>query len=272
MVFWELHTEQPVLNLRVLKDRSLAAGSAFAAILGIALYGSIFALPIFIQQLLGYDAETAGWTLFPGALGSAVAMIFIARVGPKIPDLRWLVALGALIVAGSMWYHSQFTLESGRHEMLWPVVFRGLGTGFMFVPLTTSAIANLKGRDLAEGSAIFNLTRQLGGSIGIAVLATKLTQQAQLHRATLVEHAGAYDPATLDRLQVVTRGMMARGYDAFTASQKAIAVLDASVQRQAVLLAFGDVFKLVMVLMICAIPLIAVLRRPSRGGPMHMGE
>ena len=272
LVWWELHTDQPVLNLRVLKDRSLAAGSAFAVILGIALYGSIFALPIFIQQLLGYDAETAGWILFPGALGSAVAMIFIARVGPKLPDMRWLIAIGAVMVSGSMYFHGQFTLDSGQHEMLWPVVFRGMGTGFMFVPLTTSAIANLKGRTLADGSAIFNLTRQLGGSIGIAVLATKLTQRAQQHRAALVEPAGVYDATTLDRLQMMARGFTSRGIDPMTAARKALAALDYTVQRQATLLAFSDVFHLVMILMLCALPLIAVLRRPARGGPLHMGE
>lgn len=271
MLWWELRVANPILNLRILKNRSLSAGSAFAAVLGLALYGSIFALPIYVQQLLGYDAETAGWILFPGAVGSAVALIMIARFSKLIPDLRYLIVIGAALVAYSMYMHGHFTTLSGPHNMLWPVVIRGFGTGCMFVPLATSAIEGLSGAEIPQGTAIFNLTRQLGGSIGIAFLATELTRRGSEHRADLVSMVGSYDPTTVQRLTALTRNLIAKGYDPYTAKQTAYQILDLTVQRQAIMLAFRDIFYIVGILMLLAIPLIFVLRKPGAGA-LHMGE
>ncbi len=271
LVVWELYVKEPILDLRVLKDRSLASGSLFAAVLGLALYGSIFAVPIYIQQLLGWDAETSGWILFPGAIGSAVAMIFIARAGSKIPDLRWLAVFGAVLLSTSMWMHSRFTIQSGRGDMLWPIALRGFATGCMFIPLATSAMGGLKGRSLAHGAAIFNLTRQLGGSVGIAILANLLTRRAAIHRATLVEHVVVGDPIATARLSAITQGLIARGVNAYTATQQALGILSNIVQRQATMLAFRDIFLIVGVLMLVSMPLIFLLGKPAPG-QMQMGE
>ena len=271
LVAWELYVKEPILDLRVLKNRSLASGSAFAVVLGIALYGSIFAVPIYIQQLLGWDAETSGWILFPGAIGSAVAMILIARLGSKIPDLRWLALFGAFLLCASMWMHSRFTTLSGRGDMLWPIALRGFATGCMFIPLATSAMAGLTGRALAQGTAIFNLTRQLGGSIGIAVLANLLTRQAAIHRAALVEHIVVGDPIAQARLSMISHGLVAKGVNAFVANRQALAILSATVQRQATMLAFRDIFLIVGMLMLVSTPLILLLRKPG-SGPVHIGE
>lgn len=271
LLWWEMRVKEPIIDLRVLRNRSLAAGSAFAAVLGLALYGSIFALPIYIQQLLGYDAETAGWALFPGAVGSAIALAVIARMGSRIKDLRWLIVLGSALLVVSMWMHAQLTTQSGTGDMLWPVVVRGFATGCMFVPLATTALAGLSGRDMAQGSAIFNLTRQLGGSVGIAILANELTRRSAIHRATLVEHLGRGDPQVMARLAATARGLMARGMDALMAKQQALALLDLSVQRQATMLAFRDIFLLVGAITLFSMPLIALLKQP-RGGQLHMGE
>ena len=271
LIAWELYVKEPVHDLRVLKDRSLASGSAFAAVLGIALYGSIFAVPIYIQQLLGWTAETSGWILFPGAIGSAVAMIFIARLGSRIPDLRWVAGFGAILLSVSMWMHAQFTTLSGRGDMLWPVAIRGFATGCIFIPLATSAMTNLKGRALAQGAAIFNLTRQLGGSVGIAVLANLLTRRAAIHRAALVEHLTMGNPIVQARISAITQGLVARGENAYMAARQALVILDATVQRQATMLAFRDVFLLVGLIMLVSTPLIALTERPP-SGHMHVGE
>ena len=271
MVVWELRVDEPVLDLRVLKDRSLASGSLFAVALGASLYGSVFALPIFIQQLLGYDAETAGWALFPGAIGAALAMALIARFGSKLKDLRPVIVFGAILLAYSMVLHSHFTLASGRRDMLWPVLLRGFGTGCIFVPLATSAMSHLKGRAMAQGAAIFNLTRQLGGSIGIAILATELTRRTAIHRADLVDDITRGAAATQQRLHELAGGFMAHGFDLFTARQKALGVLDLMVDRQATMLAFRDIFMLVAFIVVASIPLI-VLLRPREGAGLHMGE
>ncbi|GAC1652443.1 MAG: DHA2 family efflux MFS transporter permease subunit [Gemmatimonadaceae bacterium] len=266
MVWWELHTDTPVLDLRVLKNRSLASGATFAVALGMGLYGSVFALPIMMQQLLQYDAALTGWLLLPGAIASATAMFGIVRFGTKV-DLRALIITGAVILAFSMVLHARIDTESGPDAFFWPVALRGFGTGLMFVPLATSALAGLKGRDLAQGTAIFNLTRQLGGSAGIAILATLLTRQGAVHRATLVAGFGAYDPVTTQRLAAMTRAFIAKGFDPLTAQRKGYAVLDRLVQGQSLALAFADVFRSVAVIMLLSIPLVFLLKRPSGQGP-----
>ncbi len=266
MVWWELHVEEPVLNLRVLRDRSLWSGSIAGAALGMGLYGSIFALPIFAQQLLGFDAETTGWILFPGAVGSAVAMVIIARTS-RIIDGRIFVVLGACILSYSMFRHAQFTLQTGREDMFWPIVLRGFGTGCMFVPLTTAAMAGLFGRDLGQGAAIFNLSRQLGGSMGIAALATLLTRYRNSYDAYLSEHIGRGDPNVMERLATLTRGFQAAGADPQTAAARALAVLDRTVQGQATVLAFEQIFRLVGVVILLIIPLVFLLRKPKGGMP-----
>lgn len=266
MVWWELRVDEPVLNLRVLRDRSLWSGSIAGAALGMGLYGSIFALPIFAQQLLGFDAETTGWILFPGAVGSALAMVMIARTSRRI-DGRIFVVLGACILSYSMFRHSHFTLQSGREDMFWPIVLRGFGTGCMFVPLTTSAMAGLFGRDLGQGAAIFNLSRQLGGSMGIAALATMLTRYRNSYDAYLSEHIGRGDPEVLQRLSTLTQGFRAAGADSTTAAARALTVLDRTVQGQATVLAFEQIFRLVGVVILLIIPLVFLLRKPKGGMP-----
>jgi DHA2 family multidrug resistance protein len=129
----------------------------------------------------------------------------------------------------------------------------------------------LSGAEIPQGTAIFNLTRQLGGSIGIAFLATELTRRGSEHRADLVSMVGSYDPTTVQRLTALTRNLIAKGYDPYTAKQTAYQILDLTVQRQAIMLAFRDIFYIVGILMLLAIPLIFVLRKPGAGA-LHMGE
>ncbi|MEO8295906.1 MAG: DHA2 family efflux MFS transporter permease subunit, partial [Gemmatimonadota bacterium] len=187
MLWWELRVKEPILDLRVLKDRSLAMGSLFGAVLGMGLYGSTFALPLLAQGLLRFDAATTGMIMLPGAIGSAFSMMLIAKMGNKV-DGRWLIALGTMILSYAMFGHSHFTMQTSRAQMLWPVALRGVGIGLMFVPLTASSLARLQGRKLGQGAAIFNLSRQLGGSIGIAALATLLVRYTGTYRAVLSEH------------------------------------------------------------------------------------
>jgi DHA2 family multidrug resistance protein len=237
----------------------------------VALYGSIFAVPIYTQQLLGWNAETSGWVLFPGALGSAVAMIFLARLGSKIKDLRWVAAVGAILLCASMVLHSHFTTESGRGDMIWPITLRGFATGCMFIPLATYAVGGLRGKSLAHGSALFNLARQLGGSVGIAVLANLLTHQAAIHRVDLVSDLVAGNPVTDARMSAITHGMIAKGSDTYSAGHQALGILNGLVQRQATMMAFRDIFLIVAIVIAVSLPLIMLLRKPATAG-MRIGD
>ncbi|HEY2850041.1 MAG TPA: DHA2 family efflux MFS transporter permease subunit [Gemmatimonadaceae bacterium] len=271
LIWRELTVDEPILDLHVLKDRSLAGGAGFGVVLGVALYGSIFAVPIYTQQLLGWNAETSGWVLFPGAIGSAVAMIFLARLGSKIKDLRWVAAVGAILLCASMVLHSHFTTESGRGDMIWPITLRGFATGCMFIPLATYAVGGLRGKNLAHGSALFNLARQLGGSVGIAVLANLLTHQAAIHRVDLVSDLVAGSPVTDARMSAITHGMIAKGSDSYSATHQALGILNGLVQRQATMMAFRDIFLIVAIVIAVSLPLIMLLRKPATAG-MRIGD
>jgi MFS transporter, DHA2 family, multidrug resistance protein len=263
MIVWELHTDEPILELRVLRDRSLAAGSLFAFALGAGLYGSIFAEPLFMQQILHYDAETAGLLLLSGAIASAVMMIPLARFGDRI-DVRWLIAAGAVLLAYSMWLHAHLTAGVAEGTWHWLIITRGAALGMIFVPLTASAVAGLRGRALGHGSAIFNLTRQLGGSLGLSMLAAYLTRDAAINRAVLVTHASATGFGTRLRLQALERGFVSHGSDLFTAKQQALAALDGIINQQAYVIAFEHVFLWVGVAILAALPLVPMLRRPDQ--------
>ncbi len=267
LIWWELTTDQPMINLRLLRHRNLAAGCLAMAAVGLALYGSIFAVPLFTQNLLGYDAATTGWVLFPGAVGSAVAMFGITRM-PKTIDRRYITVTGACILVVAMFMHSQWTTQSGRPDMFWPIVLRGVGAGMMFVPLAASTVAGLKGPDMAQGSAMFNLARQLGGSFGLAWLATQLTTATAINRGNLVSHVTMFNPETQRRLTMLTAAMRTHVGDPVLAARQAQAILDRMVQGQALMLTYDQLFRVVGIVIFCCLPLLVLQRRPA--GPVEV--
>ena len=170
LIWHELRTDEPIVDLRILQNRQLAAGVIFAGFLGFALFGSVFVLPIFLQSVPRMTAWQTGRLILRGAIASALTMAAMGRLSSKI-DVRILVPIGATLFLISMWRLSVLTLDAGASDMFWPLIIRGVGLGFIFVPLTTAAMAELPMRDLAQGTGLFNLTRQLGGSLGIALMA-----------------------------------------------------------------------------------------------------
>jgi DHA2 family multidrug resistance protein len=269
-IVWELYTDHPVIRLRLLRHRSLAAGVLIMAGVGVALYGSVFALPQLTQNVLGYDATTTGLVMLPGAIGAAIAMFAVARI-PRSVDLRLVSATGGVILVISMYMHGSLSMQISEGTLFWPVFLRGIGVGFMFVPVAASTVAGLRGNDLAEGSAMFNLSRQLGGSFGLAFLATKVATGIDLHRSALVAHVAVGAPRTQRYLQAMAAVARAHGADPYTATRKAHAMLDNMVNAQALMLTYNQIFKLVGIIVVCIIPLILLQRKPTggAGAPAH---
>ena len=170
-VWHELTTEHPVVDLRILASRQLAVGVVFGGILGVCLYATVFVLPVYLQSLQGFTAEQTGFVILPGALASAFTMAVMGRLTGKF-DARLSIMAGVFIFALSMWKHGHFTMQSGMADFFWPLIFRGVGLGLIFVPLTNLALADLPMSKIPNGTGLFNLMRQLGGSVGIAVSAT----------------------------------------------------------------------------------------------------
>src|SRR5262249_14551917 len=171
----ELTAEHPVVDLHVLKDRSLAVGTLFTFILGFGLYSSVFVFPVFAQNLLGFSAMQTGLILLPGSLATAVMMPTVGKLLQKGVRPQIMNAVGFLSFFFFTWMLSHSTLESGRSDFFWPLVLRGLGLGLLFVPLTTLALSGLRGPAIAQGSGLTNMMRQLGGSFGVALITTYIT-------------------------------------------------------------------------------------------------
>jgi DHA2 family multidrug resistance protein len=265
LIIRELAIKEPVIDLRVLKNQQLAAGVMMGAFLGFALYGSVFVLPVFLQGLHGMTANQTGMIILPGALASAFTMAVVGRNSARL-DARVTVPIGASFFMFSMWSLSRLTFDSGAHELFWPLVARGVGLGLIFVPLTGATMAELVPEQLAQGTGMFNLTRQLGGSLGIAISATLLSRFTAQSRALLAEHVVVGDPLTTSRVEGLTRALIAKGADVLSAKQQALTILDRQLQGQASVLAFSKLYLLSGLALMASLPLLLLFRSgKSRG-------
>lgn len=258
----ELTTKYPAVDLRVLRHPSLAAGSLYSGLLGMGLYGALFAVPLFTQSVLGFTAMQTGLLLAPGALASAIVMVLLGKISNKI-DARILIAIGAVGTSWVMFQLVAITPQTGPDQLFLPLVERGAFTVLMFLPLSLATLAPLPRQDIAAGSGFYNLTRQLGGSIGIAILTTLLSRREFFHRARLVEHISIYNQQTNQRLDLLTQTLQSRGMDPATAHQQAIALIERSIDTQAAIMSYSDIFWFVAVIFLTSLPLLLFL---GRGG------
>ena len=268
LLWRELTTEHPVIDFRVLRHRQMWVGTLLGVVMGIGLYAMSFTLPVFMQGNLRMTAEQTGWILMPGALATAVSMAVVGRITNRF-DPRLLITAGALTFALAAWKLSLITGESGAHDFFWPLILRGVGLGFMFVPLTTITLAELSPMELAQGTGLYNFFRQLGGSFGIAGISTLLIRYTAQNRANLVAHVSTLDPLSVARIDMITRGMMARGYDFWTAQRQALALVDQQLMGQASVLAYGRIYELSALLILLLIPLLLLVRKTRGLGGAH---
>ena len=260
-VWWELRRRNPAVDLRVLRHRSLAAGSAFSLVLGMGLYSTVFVVPVFAQTVLGYTATQTGLLILPGALASGFTMALLGRVVSRF-DPRLLIGAAALGMVATMFAMGTIGHDTGADALWWPLIFRGITTVVMFLPLSLATLGPLPREDVGAGSGFYNLTRQLGGSFGIAVLALALEHQQAVHRAHLVESLAITDPRLQQRLVELQLWLASRSGTGGTLPDQALQVLTLQVDRQAALLAYGDVFRLVGLLFLAVTPLVLLLGRP----------
>jgi MFS transporter, DHA2 family, multidrug resistance protein len=263
-VLWELRIKHPVVNLRVLRHRSFAAGVFFGAVLGLGLYGAMFALPVFLQGVKRFSAMETGMVMLPGALAAACMMpvvgMLVSRVRPVI-----LVGIGVVGMAVTTYWLHTITQDTGYWDLFWPLVCRGACMGFLFAPLSLATLLVLHGRELPEGTALFNLSRQLGGSIGIAFIATFVHHRADFHLSRMLEHLSAYNPTTWLMTQALQHGLVQKGFSSSEAAHGALQLLQMKAQLQASILAYEDVFVLVAFLLIASLPLL-LLFNTKKGG------
>jgi DHA2 family multidrug resistance protein len=198
-------------------------------------------------------------------------MFVVGRMANKL-EPRLTITVGALIFATAAWQLSKITGESGAGDFFWPLILRGAGLGLMFVPLTTITLAELAPKELGQGVGLYSFFRQLGGSFGIAAIATLVAKYTAEFRAILGDHVAMNDPTSLARIEMLTRGMMARGADAWTARQQALTLLDRQLFGQASVIAYSRIYTIAAGLILLLIPLLLLVRQTKNTGETHIME
>jgi DHA2 family multidrug resistance protein len=191
-------------------------------------------------------------------------MAIMGRTHGKF-DARLSIVAGVGIFALAMWKHAHFTTDSGMHDFFWPLIFRGVGLGLIFVPLTNLALADMPLSKIANGTGLFNLMRQLGGSMGIAISATLVQRFTATHRADLIAHVSLFSDVARGRLTSITNAMIASGTPAPVAQQKAVMVMNGMVTKQAMMLSFEQLFMLFGAIFVLSLVLLFFMHPPKAG-------
>jgi MFS transporter, DHA2 family, multidrug resistance protein len=264
LIIHELTSDDPVVDLRVFKERTYAAGVFMMAVVGFVLYGSMVLLPIMLQTLLGYSAVDAGIAMAPRGIGAFLVMPLVGILTAKI-DVRKLLASGLLVGGLTLIWLGQLNLQAGYWDIFWPQFLQGVGMALMFVPLTTIAMAAISPERMGNATSLFNLMRNIGGSVGIAMTATILGRQRQATSSVLGEHLTVFDPATQQMLAQLKAAFMAGGIDAVTATERAYAALAGMLARQASMVSFVMLFRGLGVIFLVMIALVVIMKRPKQG-------
>jgi DHA2 family multidrug resistance protein len=270
-VVWELTVEKPAVNLRVLKNRSLATGTAIGAVLGAVLFSTLFLLPIYMQEFLGYDAMQTGLALMPRSLVMLVTIPIVGALYNKTSP-RMVISFGLALGAFTCFQMSRFTLLTSNQEILIPQMIQGVALACIFIPLSTVALATIDRKRMSDATGLNNLVRQLGGSFGVAIFAALLTRYTVDARVGLVAHVPVGDPNVMQRLQGMQTMLMSHGLDAVTARARAIGMLDGLVEIQSSMLGFDRAFFMAGLVFAVSVPLVILLDDGRRHAAAKTGH
>ena len=261
-VWQELTSDRPAVDLRLFRNVSFTSATVLGGFLGVALFGTLFLLPLFLQRLLGYGAMESGLALMPRSLAMAVLMPIAGRLYNRVGP-RLMVAVGLTVSAYSFFDLAHLTLDVGFWDIFFPQVWQGVGFSLIFVALSTAALATIDRRQMTAASGLYNVVRQVFGSVGIAVAATQLTHASSTYGATLATRITPYHPAASQMLSGAMAALQARGADALTAFRQGLGLLQGMVMRQAAVLAYNHIFQLAMLLLLLGLPLVLFLSRSA---------
>ncbi|HDO35967.1 MAG TPA: DHA2 family efflux MFS transporter permease subunit [Nitrospirae bacterium] len=259
-VIVELLSKQPVVNLRLFKDRTFTTGNMLMFFAFFNLFASIVLLPIYLQTLMGYTAFLAGVVLGPGGLATMVALPIAGRLvekrNPKV------VLLAGIFISGLATYMmSRFNLQAGFWTLVWPRVVLGVGMGFLFIPLTTLTLSHIPKEHMTEATAMYNLLRNIGGSVGVAFVTTTLARRAQFHQTRLAEHINPYSQPYRITAEHINSFLASRGIENVSPDR----LIHFELIRQSHMLAFNDAFLLVSLLMAAILPMVFLMKRNKAG-------
>ncbi|NLR76765.1 DHA2 family efflux MFS transporter permease subunit [Leeia aquatica] len=261
----QLEIEHPIVDVRVVKDKQFAAGMIFGFILGAALYSTVFVFPVYVQTLMGFNAWQTGMAILPSAIASGIMMMMSSKLLQRGVKPTRIIFTGVVIFLFSMWQHQHFTTLSGADDFFWPLVLRGIGLGLIFVPLSSVAMANIPLHETPNATGIYNLCRQLGGSVGIAVSATLLSSLQNANRSSLLVHTALNDPATQERLQALQQHFASLSPSEGVAKARALATLSNQISKQAAMLSYEQLFFGFGLVMLLVLPLLTVMKKTRAG-------
>lgn len=266
----ELTRKQPFINLRLLFRRNFGLASIVNVSLGVGLYGSIYILPLYLAQIQKYNALQIGEVL----IWAGIPQLFIIPLIPKLMqriDVRLMVAVGVTLFSISAFMNSGMTNETGLDQLRWSQFVRAMGQPLIMVPLTSIATGGLSPKEAGSASGLFNMMRNLGGSIGIASLATLLTNREQFHSNRLGDTVSLYNSETQQRIDQMTQYFVSRGADLSTAQNQAIASISNIVRREAFVMAFNDCFYFIGIALLLSGIAILFLKKvkPTGGAVAH---
>ncbi len=258
-IAWELRVKDPLVNLRVFRSRNFTTGLMLMTLVGIILYGTTAELPLFLQTLMGYPALQSGLTMSPRGVAAFIITMIVGRLVGRVP-LRWLLGFGFSMLCLSSFLLSDINLQVSMASVIFPTVLNGVAISFIFVPLTTATMSQLRQQEIGSATGLYNLMLNIGGSIGIALVTTLVARGAQAHQALMAGHLTAADPAFMRQLHGA-QAMLARHSDPVTAAGQAHALIYGGLNQQAHLWAFVDTFRTFGLMVLCCLPLILLFKR-----------
>ena len=266
LIIRELVTEHPVVDLRALKNRSFAAGVFLISMLGFVLYASLVLLPLYLQTLMGYPAYNSGLALSPRGIGALLFTPIVGHLTTKT-DPRRILVVGFVLGSVTMFQLSGLNLYAGFWDIFWAQVLQGIALSCLFIPLMALAMARIQPEKMGNATSIFNLMRNIGGSVGIAVMTTFLSRRTQLHQNHLIANVTAGSLQAQRLFRGMQANFYAHGADAVTATRKSLAAMYGLVQEHASMLAFVEAFWVMGVVFLLMIPFLPILQYSKRKSP-----
>ncbi len=266
LIFHESRTEDPVVDLSILKDSRFTLPVTLVIFLTFTLYGTGILNPIFLQELLGYTASKAGIVMAPRGVGTMFSMLILGSLARRGVDYRPLIGVGFFLVAFAMWSMSGLNLQSDTFRIVWPTIIQGVGTGLVFPGLSAAALSSMEKFKMQRAASLYSVTRNLGAAIGTSYLTTLLIRRQQVRQSYLVEHVSIF---TLPRLRMPGARGMDLAHQLAMGQRHGMAMIYGLVQRQSMMLSFNDIYKMLAVLMLLMIPTFFFLQRDRRNLPAH---
>ncbi|WP_448699508.1 DHA2 family efflux MFS transporter permease subunit [Mucilaginibacter sp. AW1-3] len=264
-VIWELRIPNPVVNLRVLKSRSLSVAAVLTFVTGIGMFTSIFLTPVIAQRLLNFTPSQSGMLLLPGAIFALVALVLTGRLLQKGVSPVLITGIGFLFFIYFNFRMSGMSLDTSAQAITFTLIFRAIGMALLTVPLSSLAVSTLQAKDMPQGTALNNMMRQLGGSFGISIINTYAARRFASHRTDMVSHITAANQLAVDRINIYTANFHQKGIDWIDAREKAMKVIDTIVVKQSTLLSYLDSYQLIGVFFLLTLPLLLLVVKKTKG-------